>query len=165
MRQHRHQVPQGRRGDHGVHVRGRQRAGRGRRTLRMVRGHAGLQELRVPVVGRVHHRRVPVRVSGVQDSVRGVQETRWPVRSRSNAPVFLAGTAAAAVRERLAAAQVRETSSHHRAVASPTCAWTSRNATLWTPIVTARFTVYGGRLVLTRLLRPECVDRFCRVSV
>lgn len=79
---------------------------------------AGRQELRVPVVGHVHGRRVPVRVAGVQDRVQGVQEAhRQPALQQrpTDAPVLLARAAA---RERSAAAQVREAASHHRAVAS-----------------------------------------------
>lgn len=121
VRQHRFKVPQGRRGDHGVHVggrrRGRHRDRRRRRPGRLVVRCAGRQKLRVPVVGHFHGRRVPVRVAGVQDCVPGVQqqEAERPVERRPNAPVLFASAAA---RQRRQPAQVRETSGHHRPVTS-----------------------------------------------
>lgn len=118
VRQHRLKVPQGRRGDHGVHVGGRQRERQRRRRLarRLVhRDVVGRQELRVPAVRHVHGVRVPVRVAGVQ----GVQEVRIRCRrpsghrARPDAPVF---PARSADRERHATAQIRQAPSHDSAV-------------------------------------------------
>lgn len=100
VRQHRFKVPQGRRGDHGVHVggwrRGRNRNWRRRRPGRLVVRGAGRQKLRVPVVGHFHGHRVHVRVAGVQDCVPGVQqqEADWPLERRPNAPVLFASAVA-----------------------------------------------------------------------
>lgn len=99
VRQHRFQVPQGRRGDYGVHVCGRWRRerwrhwGRSRRPGRLAVRVVGRQELRVPAVGHVHGRRVPGRVAGVQCGVPGVQQEARERRS-NDAPVFLARAAA-----------------------------------------------------------------------
>lgn len=125
VRQHRHQVPQGRRGDDGVHVGGRPvvggdgGGGRGRGPRRLVvRAAAGRQGLRVPAVRRPHGRRVPVRAAGVPGRVPRVQETDGPAPRRrrprrADAPVLPAGAAA---RQRRAAAQVRQAAGHHGAV-------------------------------------------------